>query len=82
MKPKEAFYQKLIAYVNRKEWWHVSPQDPKACAKRGKFLASSFREAEFWRRTLDESQRVAITRPLVGDELKAAAQAKATIPSC
>jgi hypothetical protein len=68
MKTEEAFYQRLIAHVNRKEWWHVPPQDPKAYAKRGRFLASSFREAEFWGRALDEPQRVEITRPLVGDE--------------
>jgi hypothetical protein len=68
MKPKEALYQKLIAHVNRKEWWHVPPQDPKAYAKRGKFLASSFREAEFWGRPLDEPQRVEVALPLVGDE--------------
>jgi hypothetical protein len=41
---KNAFYEKLIAHVNRKQWWHVPPADPDAYAKRGKFLASSFRE--------------------------------------
>src|SRR5580704_8546307 len=61
-------YKKLIAHVNRKDWWHVPPRDPKACSKRGKFLASSFREAEFWGRPLDEPQTVAITKPLIGDE--------------
>ena len=64
----EPFFQKLIKHVNRKDWWHVPPQDPAAYIKRGKFLASSFSEAEFWGRPLDEPQRVAITRPLVGDE--------------
>jgi hypothetical protein len=60
--------QKLIAHVNRKEWWHVPPRDSNAYNKRGKFLASSFREAEFWGRPLDESQRVTIANPIVGDE--------------
>jgi len=60
--------EKLITYVNRKEWWHVPPQDPHAYAKRGKFLASSFREAEFWGRPLDQPQHVSIANPLVGDE--------------
>ncbi len=46
----------------------MQPQDPKAYNKRGKFLASSFREAEFWGRPLDESQRVAIANPIIGDE--------------
>jgi hypothetical protein len=62
------FHEKLIAHVNRKDWWHVPPRDPSAYSKRGKFFASSFREAEFWGRPLDEPQRVTNTRPLVGDE--------------
>jgi len=68
MKRNTTFFEKLVAHVNRKEWWHVPPHEPRAYAKRGKFLASSFREAEFWGRPLDEPQRVAITRPLIGDE--------------
>ena len=61
-------HRKLVAHVNRKDWWHVPPRDPIAYHKRGKFLASSFREAEFWGRPLDEPQRVTVTRPLIGDE--------------
>ena len=61
-------HDKLIAFVNRKDWWHVPPRDPNAYRKRGKFLASSFREAEFWGRPLDEPQKVIVARPLVGDE--------------
>jgi len=61
-------YQRLVALVNRKAWWHVPPRDPNAYRKRGKFLASSFREAEFWGRPLDEPQKVDVARPLVGDE--------------
>lgn len=59
--------QKLIAHVNRKAWWHVPPRDLFAYRKRGKFYASSFAEAEFWGRPLDEPQRVQILNPLVGD---------------
>lgn len=62
------FHEKLIAHVNKKDWWHVPPRDPSAYSKRGKFFASSFREGEFWGRPLDDPQRVAITRPLIGDE--------------
>jgi hypothetical protein len=65
---KRAFYERLVARVNDKEWWHVPPQDPTAYRKRGKFLASSFREAEFWGRPLDEAQKVAVAKPLIGDE--------------
>jgi DNA adenine methylase len=60
--------QKLIARINRKDWWHVPPTDPKAYQKRGMFLASTFREAEFWGRPLDEPIRVNVTNPLIGDE--------------
>jgi hypothetical protein len=63
-----AAYEKLIAHVNRKDWWHVPPRDRTAYERRGKFLASSFKEAEFWGRPLDEPQHVIVARPLVGDE--------------
>jgi hypothetical protein len=65
---KQQVYQKTIAHVNRKNWWHVPPRDTAAYRKRGKFLASSFSEAEFWGRPLDEPQKVSVVRPLVGDE--------------
>jgi hypothetical protein len=55
--------------VNRKNWWHVPPANPNAYRERGKFLASSFREAEFWGRPLDDPQKVTVTRPLVGDDM-------------
>src|SRR6266478_6231425 len=67
-KPNSAHFEKLIAFVNRKSWWHVPPVGPKAYSKRGKFLASSFGEAEFWGRPLDEPQKVSIAKPLIGDE--------------
>lgn len=65
---RREFYQKTVAHVNRKNWWHVPPCDPAAYQKRGKFLASSFKEAEYWGRPLDEPQRVSIARPPIGDE--------------
>lgn len=68
MKRRANPLKKLIARINRKDWWHVPPCDPDAYKKRGKFLASSFREAEFWGRPLDEPQRVTISKPLIGDE--------------
>ncbi len=45
---KKALYDRLIAYVNRKQWWHVPPVDPDAYKKRGKFFSVSFAAAEFW----------------------------------
>ena len=65
---KKAIYERLVAYVNRKDWWHVPPVNPDAYKKRGKFLASSFEAAEFYGRPLDEPQKVVISKPLVGDE--------------
>lgn len=62
-------YAKIIAHVNGKSWWHVPPRDVTAYKKRGRFLASSYREAEFWGRPLDEPQRVNVKCPLVGDEV-------------
>jgi hypothetical protein len=59
--------QKLVEYINRKNWWHVSPVDPLAYQKRGKFLASTYSEAEFYGRPNDEPERVFIRTPLVGD---------------
>lgn len=65
---RATFSARLIAHVNRKDWWHVPPRDADAYRKRGKFLASSFHEAEFWGRPLDEPQRANIQKPLIGDE--------------
>src|ERR1035438_2939947 len=61
-------HEKLVKHINRKGWWHVPPLDPNAYKKRGKFLASSFVDAEFYGRPLDEPLRVTISKPLVGDE--------------
>jgi len=59
--------QTLIAHVNRKRWWHVKPADASAYKKRGKFLASSFEEAEFYGRPGDQPEKVTIASPVVGD---------------
>jgi hypothetical protein len=60
--------ERVIKHVNRKRWWHVPPADPNAYGERGKFFASSFADAEFWGRPMDEPQKVSIASPLVGDE--------------
>lgn len=65
---KKEFLGKLVSHINGKDWWHVPPLDPNAYRKRGKFLASSFAEAELYGRPLDTPQRVTIASPLVGDE--------------
>ena len=65
---KKDFYERLVAHVNRKQWWHVPPVAPDAYKKRGKFYSVSFAAAEFWGRPLDEPERVTIKKPLIGDE--------------
>jgi hypothetical protein len=69
---KKEFYDRVVAHVNRKSWWHVPPVDPDAYKKRGKFYSVSFAAAEFWGRPLDEPERVEISKPLVGDEKRIA----------
>jgi hypothetical protein len=65
---RKAFYERLVAHVNRNGWWHVPPLDPGAYPKRGMFCASTYKEAEFYGRPNDDPERVRIARPLVGDE--------------
>lgn len=59
--------QALIQHINRKYWWHVTPVDPQAYAKRGKFFASTYSEAQFYGRPNDAPARVKINAPVVGD---------------
>lgn len=56
----------LVAKINRSEWWHVPPQDPDAYNKRGKFLASTYQQAEFYGRPGDNPERVFISNPVYG----------------
>jgi hypothetical protein len=65
---KKEFVQRMISHINKKYWWHCPPSDPNAYQRRGRFLASSFREAEFWGRPVDEPQRVTVSNPLIGSE--------------
>jgi hypothetical protein len=65
---KKEFVQKVISHINKKDWWHVPPLDPLAYSKRGKFFSSSFRDAEFYGRPLDDPEHVTISSPLLGDE--------------
>ncbi len=65
---EEAATARLIARINRKDWWHVPPRDPLAYRKRGKFYSSMFGNAEFWGRPLDIPEKVTVRNPVVGDE--------------
>lgn len=68
MKRERPVSQRLIAYLKRKQWWHVPPQDPNAYSKRGKFYSATYREAEFYGRPNDSPEKVTVERPLIGDE--------------
>lgn len=60
---------KLIKNINSRKWYHVPPSEGDAAyAKRGKFMAGSYRNAEFYGRPLNEAQRAKVTDPLVGTE--------------
>lgn len=56
----------LIDKINKSEWWHVTPRDPQAYKKRGKFLASTYRMAEFYGRPNDIPDKVFIMNPIYG----------------
>ena len=56
----------LIDKINKSAWWHVNPQDVDAYKKRGKFLASTYAQAEFYGRPNDVSEKVSITNPIYG----------------
>lgn len=62
----KARIRKLVRHINRKAWWHVKPVDSRSYEERGKFLSSSFREAEFYGRPADRAERVRVSRPIVG----------------
>lgn len=54
----------LIDKINNSYWWHVPPRDPDAYKKRGKFLASTYAQAEFYGRPNIEPEKVKITKPI------------------
>ncbi len=56
----------LVKIINRSTWWHVPPVDVHAYKKRGKFLASSYLQAEFYGRPNNKPEKVNITNPVFG----------------
>src|SRR3990167_7312899 len=56
----------LIQKINNSDWWHVTPRDPDAYKKRGKFFASTFARAEFYGRPNDIPERVSLKNPVFG----------------
>src|SRR4030065_2467292 len=56
----------LIKKVNKSDWWHVLPSDKFAYQKRGKFLASTYYQAEFYGRPNFYPEKVKIENPVFG----------------
>jgi len=56
----------LIEKVNKSDWWHVPPPDKFAYQKRGKFLASTYNQAEFYGRPNFDPEKVKISNPVFG----------------
>lgn len=52
--------------INKSLWWHVKPRDIDAYKKRGKFLASTYLQADFYGRPNDEPEKVRIANPIFG----------------
>lgn len=63
---KKSIKEVIIAKLNKSEWWHVSPRDTNAYKKRGKFLASTYKQAEFYGRPNDVSEKILIKNPVYG----------------
>ena len=56
----------LIEKINNAHWWHVQPKDQNAYEKRGKFLASTYKQAEFYGRPSLSPEKVVVRNPLSG----------------
>jgi len=56
----------LIEKINKSLWWHVTPQDPDAYKKRGKFFMSTYQQAELYGRPNDIPEKVSISNPVCG----------------
>lgn len=56
----------LIEKINKSDWWHVSPKDSDSYKKRGKFLASTYQQAEFYGKPNNKPEKVKINNPLFG----------------
>lgn len=61
-------FKNLIEQINSKNWWHSPPVDGSAYKKRGIFLASSYKECEFYGRPLNEPIKVQLSNPLIDTE--------------
>jgi len=56
----------LIDKINNAHWWHVPPRDLNAYKKRGKFLASTYQQAEFYGKPNLFPEKVLVHNPLLG----------------
>ena len=54
----------LIDKINSSYWWHVPPRGPNTYKKRGKFLSSTYIQAEFYGRPNIEPEKVNVAKPI------------------
>lgn len=61
--------ERVIDKLNKKDWFHGAPENPEeAYAHRGKFMASSYRDAEFYGKPDLDPHKLSIKNPLIGGE--------------
>lgn len=56
----------IVKKINASSWWHVAPQDKNSYKKRGKFLASTYKQAEFYGKPSINPEKVEINNPIYG----------------
>lgn len=59
--------EKLVGYINSKDWWRTSIPSSQVINDRGLFYASTYKEAEFYGKPLNSPFKVNIDCPLIGD---------------
>ena len=56
----------LVRKINAGKWWHVTPRDSDAYKKRGKFLASTYLQAQYYGKPTNVPEKVTINNPVFG----------------
>ena len=59
----------MIDHINHRKWYRTALPGAEAIQERGTFYASSYAEAEFYGRPIEEPFDVNVSNPLVGDEI-------------
>jgi hypothetical protein len=65
---KKELYDRVVAQVNRKKWWHVPPRDPNSYKKRGKIFDFIYKKTELLARRLDQPEKVRIEKLCISEK--------------